>query len=97
VTDAELNDRFQRTALYASLKSILPKRSQRAGCDLPPPQALGVPTATEIAARWPTMDAEGVAAVLQSYQSESERVGKLGLEHVYDRVKELVEHDIMWG
>ena len=43
------------------------------------------------------MDAEGVVAVLQNYQSESDRVAKLGLDDVYHRVRELVEHDVMWG
>jgi len=99
VTDNVLNERLTQTALYNTLQQILPNTHQPPGYDLLPSEALATPSMNEIASRWPGMASEGVESISDEYQRESERLEGMGIEDVYERVKELVaqEGDSSWS
>lgn len=91
VPDAEINDRLRGTALFSVLTATLGKRHQPPGYILQPAEALPVPTASELASRWPGMAPDHVEEVLSDYTLESDILGDLELEDVWDRVRELAE------
>ena len=66
------------------------------GYVLSPEEALQVPTADEIASRWPGMHAEEVKLLSDDYEGEKFELAALKLEDVVDRVRELVAEDGMW-
>lgn len=96
ISDAELKERFQNTALYATLYSILPSINQPNGFVTEPNFALVIPSTMEVASRWPGISAEQVDAIVRDYTTESDRLGDLDLEDVYHRVYELAIHDKVW-
>ena len=91
VTDAALNERFEKTALYVALRDVLHSHHKPEGFHLEIADAVPIPTSAEIASRWPGMAPEEVEALAIDYQLESKRVVELALDDVYDRVKELAE------
>jgi len=96
ISDAELKERFQNTALYATFYSILPSINQPNGFVTEPNFALVIPSTTEVASRWPGISAEQVDAIVRDYTTECDRLGDLDLEDVYHRVYELAIHDKVW-
>jgi nuclear pore complex protein Nup133 len=89
VADAELVERFRRTALFAALVEVLSREHEPEGYHLYMSDALPTPLASEIASRWPGMSAEEVGGLAKDYVRESEQLKELDLEDVYNRVKEL--------
>jgi nuclear pore complex protein Nup133 len=89
VSDAEIIERLQGTALYAVLRATLAKPYQPLGYILQPGEALPVPTISELASRWPGMAPEQLEEIQKDYTLESDNLGDLELEDVYERVREL--------
>ncbi|KAJ6547586.1 hypothetical protein B0H19DRAFT_1266498 [Mycena capillaripes] len=96
VSDHQLNERFRATALYATLSVVLSMESPPEGYDTSPDVALLMPTEAEITSRWPGLSSEQVAALLQDYTLECDKLGDLDLNDVYDRVRELAAHAVVW-
>jgi nuclear pore complex protein Nup133 len=86
VTDEELTAKYQNTALYATL-ACGPKYV------LEPNRALAIPSATDIASRWPGLPPDQVDAIEKDFAMESSALEALGLDNDYKRVKELVAQD----
>lgn len=86
VTDDELTAKYQNTALYTTL-ACGPKYV------LEPNRALAIPSAVDIASRWPGLPPDQVEAIEKDFAMESEALKGLGLENDYKRVKELVAQD----
>ena len=97
ITDAQLNARFQGTALYATLLAVIPKNHQPEGYELPPSQAAAVPAQLTLSSRWPGLSQEEMEALVEDYRSEGKQLEGLDLEDEYHKVRELVLHDIMWA
>ena len=97
VTDAQINARFQGTALYATLVAIVSKEHQPEGYEISPTQACAIPIPMTITSRWPGLPHEETEALIRDYQSESDQLNELDIEDDYQKVKELVVHDVMWG
>ncbi|KDQ60778.1 hypothetical protein JAAARDRAFT_190924 [Jaapia argillacea MUCL 33604] len=97
VTDAELNEKLRATALYAALETTLSKRRQPKGYILQPHECLEIPTMSEIVSRWPGMAPDQMESLENDYAHERNLVSNLGLAEVYERVRELVEQDPVWG
>ncbi|KAJ7111560.1 hypothetical protein C8R43DRAFT_1091558 [Mycena crocata] len=96
VSDHELNDRFRATALYATLSVVLSMESPPEGYDTSPDMALMIPTEAEITSRWPGLSSEQVDALVRDYTLECDRLGDLDLNDVYERVRELAAHAVVW-
>ena len=96
-TDSQLNARFQGTALYATLLSILPREHKPEGYHLSPAQASAIPSQSTISSRLPGMSPDEMELLTRDYRTESSQLDELNLEDVYDRVQEIVMQDIMWG
>ncbi|KAJ7452358.1 hypothetical protein B0H11DRAFT_1742097 [Mycena galericulata] len=96
VSDNELNDRFRATALYATLSVVLAMESAPEGYDTSPDVALVIPTEAEIKSRWPGLSSEQVNALVEDYTLECDKLGELNLDDVYDRVRELAAHAVVW-
>ncbi|TFK76396.1 hypothetical protein BDN72DRAFT_755585 [Pluteus cervinus] len=96
VTDVELNQRFQSTALFATLCSVLMREDQPEGYETTPDVALIVPSPTEITSRWPGTAPEHVDALIEDYNMECDRLGDLDLNDVYHRIRELAAQQIIW-
>jgi len=86
VTDDELTEKYQNTALYATL-ACGPKYV------LEPSRALAIPSPADIASRWPGLPPDQVEAVERDFAMESRMLDNLKLEHDFKRVKELVAQD----
>lgn len=97
VTDAQINARFQGTALYATLVAIASKEDQPDDYELSPTQSSSIPVGLAISSRWPGLPHEEMEALIRDYQSESDHLRELALEDDYQKVRELVVHDVMWG
>ncbi|KIM87137.1 hypothetical protein PILCRDRAFT_64451 [Piloderma croceum F 1598] len=97
ITDAQLNARFQGTALYATLRAILPKDYQPEGYELPPSQAVAIPLQLTMSSRWPGMPPEEMESLGKDYRSEGAQLEELDLEEDYQKVRELAMHDVMWA
>ncbi|KAJ7774554.1 hypothetical protein DFH07DRAFT_102982 [Mycena maculata] len=95
VSDHELNERFQATALYATLSVVLAMESPPEGYDTSPDVALVIPTEAEITSRWPGLSSEQVNALVQDYTLECDKLGELDLNDVYERVRELAAHAVV--
>ncbi|KAF7363465.1 Methyltransferase type 11 [Mycena sanguinolenta] len=96
VSDHQLNERFKATALYATLSVVLAMESPPEGYDTGPDVALVIPTETEITSRWPGFSSEQVDALLQDYRLECDKLGDLDINDVYERVRELAAHAVIW-
>ncbi|KAJ7109426.1 hypothetical protein C8R44DRAFT_634983 [Mycena epipterygia] len=96
VSDHDLNERFRATALYSTLSAVLSMESPPEGYDTSPDVALVIPTEAEITSRWPGLSSEQVDALLQDYTLECDKLGDLDLNDVYDRVRELAAHAVVW-
>ncbi|KAF8212214.1 hypothetical protein K438DRAFT_1708496 [Mycena galopus ATCC 62051] len=96
VSDHQLNERFKSTALYATLSVVLAMESPPDGYDTSPDVSLVTPTEAEITSRWPGLSSEQVDALLQDYTLECDKLGELDLNDVYDRVRELAAHAVVW-
>ncbi|KAJ6596941.1 hypothetical protein DFH09DRAFT_1403501 [Mycena vulgaris] len=96
VSDQELNERFRATALYATLSVVLSMDSPPEGYDTSPDVALMIPTEAEIGSRWPGLSSEQVDALLRDYTLECDKLGDLDLNDVYNRVRELAAHAVVW-
>ena len=97
VSDAQLKERFGNTALVAALSATLQKRHQPEGYILPPHQALAVPSLAELSSRWPGMSPEQIEALHEDYQEESALLAEYDLKEVFDRAREVVLDEMMWG
>lgn len=97
VSDTQLNERFQNTALVATLSATLQKRHQPEGYILPPNQALAVPSLAELSSRWPGMSPEQIEALHEDYQEESALLAEYDLAGVYGHAREVVLDEMMWG
>lgn len=93
VSDADLNDRFRNTALYAALQATMTKEYQANGYILLPSQAMEAPRVSEISSRWPGMSADELDALMRDYKSECDKLRNLNLEEMFERVRLLVEGD----
>ncbi|KAJ7172457.1 methyltransferase type 11 [Mycena filopes] len=89
VSDHQLNERFRATALYATLSVVLAMDSAPEGYDTSPDAAL-------IKSRWPGLSSEQVGALLQDYMLECDQLGDLDLNDVYERIRELAAHALVW-
>ncbi|KAJ7774888.1 hypothetical protein B0H16DRAFT_78349 [Mycena metata] len=96
VSDHQLNERFRATALYATLSVVLSMENAPEGYDTSPDVALMIPTEAEITSRWPGLSSEQVGALLQDYTLECDRLGELDLNDVYERIRELAAHAVVW-
>lgn len=96
ITDAQLTSRFRATALYMTLRIILPSPqiSQLPGVDLDPNECLPVPLIPEIKSRFPGIQEDMVGDLARDYRAESSGVEGLRLGDVYHRVRELVMLDL---
>jgi len=93
ITDAQLNARFEGTALYATLSAILLKDHQPEGYELPPSQAAAIPPLATLSSRWPGMPQEETESLGRDYRAEGKQLEELELEDDYYKVRELVLHD----
>ncbi|KAJ3533367.1 hypothetical protein NM688_g7291 [Phlebia brevispora] len=97
VTDAEVNERFRNTALYAVQQSVISfSGKQPEGYALSPDEALPTPSQDEVTSRWPGMPTDDVAALMNDYEAESYELAALRLDDVVDRVRELAAEDAQW-
>ncbi|XP_006458086.1 hypothetical protein AGABI2DRAFT_216285 [Agaricus bisporus var. bisporus H97] len=97
VSDAELSERFKRTALYSVLSIQLPRNKADEELEIKPDEALGIPTQEEVASRWPGMSPEQSEAVINDYINEMDALGELELdEELFIRVRELAGQDAVW-
>jgi len=97
VSDAQLNERFRSTALVGALSATLTKRHQPEGYILPPNQALAVPSIAELSSRWPGMSLEQIEALHADYQEESDLLAEYDLAEAFNRAREVVLDEMMWG
>jgi nuclear pore complex protein Nup133 len=86
VTDDELTEKYQNTALYATL-ACGPKYV------LEPSRALVIPSTADIASRWPGLPPDQVEALEKDYAMESQALESLELENDFKRIRELVAQD----
>ncbi|KAF8163334.1 methyltransferase type 11 [Crassisporium funariophilum] len=93
VSDAEINSRYQGTALYLTLCSVMQRDS---GPIIPPDEALMLPTMEEIVSRWPGMSSEQVDSLINDYTFEQDKLGEFKLEDVYVRIHELAAYEVEW-
>jgi nuclear pore complex protein Nup133 len=97
VSDAELSERFKRTALYCVLSIQLPRNKVDEELGIKPDEALEIPTPEEISSRWPGMSPEQLEAVMNDYINEMDALGELELdEELFLRVRELAGQDAVW-
>uniref|UniRef100_A0A0W0FLK8 Uncharacterized protein n=1 Tax=Moniliophthora roreri TaxID=221103 RepID=A0A0W0FLK8_MONRR len=97
VTDEELTKRFKDTALYTTLLEILPREHEIEGYETVPDVALIIPSAEEIASRWPGMPQDQVERLIADYNVECDKLGELDLNDVYHRIRELAGEEIAWN
>ncbi|KDR81643.1 hypothetical protein GALMADRAFT_239719 [Galerina marginata CBS 339.88] len=90
ISDDELNARYQGTALYATLCSVM----HRSEFGLDPAEALMIPSTEEIVSRWPGMSTDQVDSMIRDYNSEQDRLGEWELDGVFGRIKELAEAEV---
>ncbi|KAI0079884.1 hypothetical protein K474DRAFT_1696036 [Panus rudis PR-1116 ss-1] len=93
VTDAELNDRFRNTALFTAVQATIHTHQRIPGYLLEPKGALHIPQFEELAARWPGTPAEDIHDILEDMDADCQELERLGLEDVFEKVKELAEED----
>ncbi|KAF9476583.1 methyltransferase type 11 [Pholiota conissans] len=94
VSDDELNARYQGTALFATLCSILSRPTDDRPLIVEPTDALMISSKEEIASRWPGMPVEQVEAMTNDYNSEQDILGELVLDDVFARILELAECEV---
>ncbi|TFY72665.1 hypothetical protein EVG20_g323 [Dentipellis fragilis] len=95
VTDAELNERYRNSALFAVLAQTQFKLHQPAGYILMPSESLLVPTDEEIVSHWPGMSAEEREALVSEFLVESSQVQNYDLADVFARTRELVMESVV--
>ncbi|KAF8964670.1 hypothetical protein BDZ97DRAFT_1660027 [Flammula alnicola] len=93
VSDEELNSRYQGTALYLTLCSVLQRDD---GPIIQPSEALMIPTKEEIGSRWPGMSMDQVESLINDYTSEQDTLGELDLADVFTRIHELATREVEW-
>lgn len=91
VSDEQVTERFLNTALYATFCAT-PGQDQRS--EIPPDEALLVPSEEEIKSRWPGMSPEQVQSIAEDYDWERDRLGEFNLEDAFSRIRDLAQHDI---
>ena len=91
VSDDELNSRYQGTALYRTLCTVLQRDD---GPIVQPSEALMIPSMEEIMSRWPGMSPEQVESLIRDYNSEQDRLGELELEDIFLRIHELAVNGV---
>jgi nuclear pore complex protein Nup133 len=97
VSDAEINERFRATALFAVLQVASRERDDEASfVVLQPENALLPPTLEEVESRWPGLTPDQVESLQAGYAEESDRLQALALEDVYDRVREIAQENPQW-
>ncbi|EIN07336.1 hypothetical protein PUNSTDRAFT_71669 [Punctularia strigosozonata HHB-11173 SS5] len=89
VSDSEISERLQNTALCAALRATLAKPYHPPGYILQPGEALPVPTMAELESRWPGTAPEQLEEIQKDYTLESDDLGELELDDVYERAREL--------
>ncbi|KAH9946079.1 uncharacterized protein BXZ73DRAFT_86275 [Epithele typhae] len=96
VTDAELNDRLRRTALYAALLSIArrPRQAHPEGHKLAPSQVLDIASQEEIALRWPSMSPDEITSIETDYGRDCRKLEDYNLEGIYQSMEQLVQSDL---
>ena len=80
--------------MYSVLTATLGKQHQPLGYILQPAEALPVPTEGELAGRWPGLAPDQIEEVLSDYTFESDTLGELDLDDVWERVRELAQSAI---
>ncbi|KZT70169.1 hypothetical protein DAEQUDRAFT_709105 [Daedalea quercina L-15889] len=93
MSDAELNEHLRATALYAALQATMFAPHAPTGYVSSPAEAHEVPDPAELALRWPGMSPDDVDAVYGDCQKEREYLAELGLEGMYQSMRELVAED----
>lgn len=96
ISDVELNERFRNTALYATLRAVIPREYEPECYETLRDMAELVPTPAEIASRWPGLSPDQTEALVQDYRMECDQLGQLDLNDIYHRVRELAAQDIGW-
>lgn len=97
VTDVELNQRYENTALYSTLCIILAQEDHNEeGFETAPDVALMVPSTTEIISRWPGTSPDQIEGLVEDYNLECDRLGELDLNDVYGRIRELAVQHVLW-
>jgi len=56
-----------------------------------------VPSSAELPSRWPGMSPEQIEALHEDYQEESELLAEYDLGEIYDRARQVVLDEMMWG
>lgn len=77
--------------------AIVSKEHQPEGYEISPAQAVTIPISATVSSRWPGLPHEETEALIREYRSESDLLKELDLEDDYQKVRELVVHDVMWG
>lgn len=96
VTDAELNSRFRRTALYVALRATMSRPHLAEGYILSSYGASEAPSAADIALRWPGLSPDEVEALVGDYRWECKRLEELKLDGMYESILQLVKDDEGW-
>jgi len=91
VSDDELNARYQGTALYGTLCSVL-QRNQEVKS---PAEALLIPSREVIVSRWPGMSTEQVEALNADYTSEQDQLGEWELDGIFERIREMANQAVL--
>lgn len=60
-------------------------------------QASAIPIPLTVSSRWPGLPHEEAEALIRDYRSESDHLKELDLDEDYQKVRELVVHDVMWS
>ncbi|CAA7271672.1 unnamed protein product [Cyclocybe aegerita] len=93
ISDDELNLRYQGTALYVTLCSILHRAD---GPIVQPSEALMIPSPEEITSRWPGLSMDQVESLITDYNSEQDRLGDLDLDDIFTRIHEMASQEVEW-
>ncbi|KAH9484254.1 Nucleoporin nup132 [Psilocybe cubensis] len=91
VSDDELMRRYQETAMFQTIFSMLMKSKEELIVD--PESSLSIPSTQEISSRWPGMSSDHINALIQDYTWEKDRVESWDLSEIYDRIKQLAEEE----
>lgn len=77
--------------------AIISKEHQPEGYEISPTQASAIPEPLTVSSRWPGLPHEETEALIRDYRSESDQLKELDLDDDYQKVRELVVHDVMWS
>ena len=90
VTDAQLHEKFRRTALYQSVHEAMGRTQPGEELQLEPlSSAAIIPTKEELESRWPGHTVAQLEALAKDYKRERQQLLDLDLESIVERVKEL--------